>query len=68
MGTTNYDLIGYEPALTAENVAKWQIQKYPPTVDLREMLKARDLVAEVQPFRRVDFRERPNWHAFEPKA
>lgn len=68
MGSTDYELVEYEPVLTAENVAKWQIQHYPTTMDLRRMLSNRDLVAEVQPFKRVPFQQHPNWHAFEPVA
>ncbi|HEX2923329.1 MAG TPA: DUF362 domain-containing protein [Chloroflexota bacterium] len=68
MGSTDYELVEYEPVLNAENAAKWQIQRYPTTMDLRKMLAQHDLVKEVQPFKRVPFKDHPNWHAFEPAA
>jgi hypothetical protein len=65
MGSTKYELIKHEPALTPEGAAKWQIQREPVTLTLRKMLAQRDLVAEAQPFKRVEFSKRVNWHKME---
>ncbi len=66
MGTTDYELIEYEPVLSAANIGKWQVQPYPTTLDLRKVLAKRDQVKEVAPFKRIPFAERPDWHKFEP--
>ncbi len=65
MGTMDYDLIVYEPPLTAAQAAKWQIRPTPTPLILREMWTKRDYVKEAEPFKRVPWDERPQLSDFE---
>lgn len=66
MGSTDYELVKYEPPLTYESVRRWQLDREPLTLLQRQIFEKRDIVAEVTPFQRVDFDEKPDWHIFEP--
>jgi len=58
-GTMDYELIKYEPPLTAAHVAKWQIRTTPTTLIQRAMWEKKDFLKAVQPFQRVPFDKRP---------
>ncbi|OGO43774.1 MAG: iron-sulfur cluster-binding protein [Chloroflexi bacterium RBG_16_57_9] len=60
MGVMDYELIKWEPPLTAAQVAKWQVRQTPTALILREMWKKRDYLKEVQPFQRIPFEQKPN--------
>jgi uncharacterized Fe-S center protein len=64
LGTMDYELITYEPPLTREHVAKWQIRTTPTTLIVRRMWEKRDFLKEVQPFQRVPFAEKPPYQDF----
>ena len=65
MGTMDYELIKYEPPLTPEHVAKWQIRPTPTPLILREMWTKRDYVKEAEPFQRVPWDEKPEISEYE---
>jgi uncharacterized Fe-S center protein len=66
LGTREYSLTNYEPVLTPENVAKWQIRpNKPTTVRLRDVFDKHDLTTEVMPFERTQYAK--NWVAEEWK-
>lgn len=65
MGTMDYELIKYDPPLTAEHAAKWQIRPTPTPLILREMWKKRDYVKEAEPFKRVPWDEKPDIAEYE---
>jgi len=66
LGTMDYELIKYEPPLTREHVAKWQIRQTPTPLILREMWKKRDYIKEAEPFQRVPFDQKPDLDDYEP--
>ena len=65
LGTMDYELIKYDPPLTPEHVAKWQIRPTPTPLMLREMWKKRDYIKEAEPFQRVPFDQKPDLDAYE---
>jgi uncharacterized Fe-S center protein len=66
LGTREYALTNYEPVLTPENIAKWQIRpNKPTTVRLRDVFDKHDLTTEVMPFDRTQYAK--NWVAEEWK-
>jgi hypothetical protein len=75
LGTRQYKLINYEPVLTPENIAKWQIRKggvgnhKPTTIRLREVFQHHDLATEVMPFRRTEYNRDwvfSEWKKYDP--
>ncbi len=70
LGTRQYELINYEPVLTPENAAKWQIRPgQATTVRLRETFHRNDLATEVMPFRRAAYNKEwvwNEWKKFDP--
>jgi hypothetical protein len=75
LGTQKYELINYEPAMTPENAAKWQIRRAgdghhkPVTVRLRDTFHRHDLATEVMPFRRAEYDKEwvwNEWKKFDP--
>lgn len=75
MGTRQYNLITYEPPLTPEHIAKWQIRKggvanqRPTTVRLRDVFQKHDLTDEVMPFGRTDYEKQwtfNEWKKYDP--
>jgi len=75
LGTRQYNLINYEPVLSPENIAKWQIRKggvgnhRPTTVRLREVFAKHDLATEVMPFRRTEYNKEwvfNEWKKYDP--
>jgi uncharacterized protein len=71
MGTMDYELITYEPPLTREQVAKWQIRREPASLILRRMWTKRDYIKEAEPFKRIDFVDKPiipDWHPVDGKT
>jgi hypothetical protein len=75
LGTRKYDLKVYEPRLTPENAAKWQIRKggvanhKPTTVRLRDVFHKHDLATEVMPFERVEYNKEwafKHWKEYDP--
>jgi hypothetical protein len=74
-GTQEYKLINYEPVLTPENAAKWQIRKggvgnhRPVTVRLRDVFHKHDLATEVMPFKRIEYNKEwafNEWKKYDP--
>jgi len=65
LGTREYALTNYEPVLTPENIAKWQIRAggvgnhRPTTIRLRDVFEKHDMTTEVMPFERTEFQK--NW-------
>ena len=59
LGTMEYELITYEPPLTAAHMAKWQIRTSPTTLIQRAMWEKRDFLKEVEPFQRIPFATKP---------
>ncbi|MDA8211688.1 MAG: DUF362 domain-containing protein [Clostridia bacterium] len=55
MGAMDYELITYEPPMTREHIAKWQIRQEPTALILREIWKKHSYVKEVEPFKRTAF-------------
>jgi len=53
MGTMDYELITYEPEMTPENIAKWQLSKKPAALYLREIWQKRKYLSEIEPFNRT---------------
>ena len=73
-GTTQYKLITYEPVLTPEHAAKWQVRDFTKqpavTVRLRKIFNNHDLCKEVQPFKRIAFDKEwvwNEWKKYDPK-
>ncbi|MEN8691952.1 MAG: hypothetical protein AB1Z20_17825, partial [Desulfobacterales bacterium] len=68
LGTRKYKLNEYEPVLSPENAAKWQIRKggvgnhRPTTVRLRDVFYKHDLATEVMPFRRIEYDKEWVWN------
>jgi hypothetical protein len=68
LGTQKYKLINYEPLLTPENAAKWQIRPAGDgvhkavTVRLRDTFHRHDLATEVMPFRREEYNKEWVWN------
>ena len=68
LGTRKYKLNEYEPVLSPENAAKWQIRKggvgnhRPTTVRLRDVFYKHDLATEVMPFKRIDYDKEWVWN------
>jgi hypothetical protein len=71
LGTMEYNLINYEPVLTPENAAKWQVRRggKPTTVKLRETFHRHDLATEVMPFQRTEYDKEwvfDEWKKYDP--
>jgi hypothetical protein len=70
LGTREYKLVNYEPVLTPENIAKWQIRPdKPTTVRLRDTYDRHDLTTEVMPFERTAYskeRVQNEWKKYDP--
>ena len=75
LGTREYKLNTWEPVLTEENIAKWQIRKggvknhKPVTVRLRDVFAKHDLATEVMPFRRTEYDKEwvfNEWKKYDP--
>jgi uncharacterized Fe-S center protein len=70
LGTREYQLTNYEPVLTPENAAKWQIRpNKPTTVRLRDQFAKHDLTTEVMPFERTKYNKEwvfNEWKKFDP--
>ena len=72
LGTSKYDLINYEPVLTPENAAKWQVRDgshKPTTVRLRDTFHRHDLATEVMPFKRTEYNKEwvfNEWKKYDP--
>jgi hypothetical protein len=68
LGTVEYSLNTYEPPLTPEHIAKWQIRKggvanhKPTTIRLREVFGKHDLTNEVMPFQRTEYNKDWVWN------
>jgi hypothetical protein len=68
-GTMQYKLIKYEPPLTPEHAAKWQVRTKPTTLTLRKVFQHHDLATEVMPFKRIPFDKQwvwENWKKLDP--
>jgi hypothetical protein len=68
-GTMQYKLIKYEPPLSPEHAAKWQVRTKPVTLTLRKVFAHHDLATEVMPFKRVPFDKEwvwNNWKKLDP--
>lgn len=70
MGTTNYELVVYEPELNPENISKWQPNKTPMTVKpMRKIFKHHHLAYEYKFKRDKDLKGwLENWKKFDPTA
>jgi hypothetical protein len=72
LGTQEYELINYEPVLTPENAARWQIRDgshKPTTVRLRDTFHRHDLATEVMPFGRTEYNKEwvfSEWKKYDP--
>ncbi len=55
MGSMEYEIITYEPPMTREHMAKWQIRPEPTAKYLRDIWKKRKHVQEIEPFKRTAF-------------
>jgi len=64
LGTQEYKLINYEPVLTPETAAKWQVRPggVPTTMRLRETFRRHDLATEVMPFKRTEYNKEWVWN------
>jgi uncharacterized Fe-S center protein len=68
-GTMQYKLIKYEPPLTPEHAAKWQVRTKPTTITLRKVFAHHDLATEVMPFKSSPFYKEwvnNNWKKLDP--
>jgi len=75
LGTRKYKLNNYEPPLTPEQIAKWQIRRggvanqKPVTVRLRDVFQKHDLATEVMPFGRTAYEKEwafNEWKKYDP--
>lgn len=55
MGSKEYELITYEPPITPEHIAKWQIRQEPTALILRKIWEKRAHLQEIEPFKRTPF-------------
>ena len=55
MGSMDYELIVYEPAMTPETIGKWQLINKPGAMYLRDIWEKRKHLSEIEPFNRVPF-------------
>jgi hypothetical protein len=63
LGTQQYKLNNYEPVLTPENAAKWQVRpEKAVTVRLRDTFHRHDLATEVMPFKRTEYNKEWVWN------
>ncbi len=75
LGSQKYELINYEPVLSPESAARWQVRGAggekgkATTLRLRETFHRNDLATEVQPFRRTDYNKDwvfSEWKKYDP--